>query len=294
MMMARDDERDDGEAMAGGRGGSRRTMMLGKTESQRLFESDGSGRSAGFVGGDGDGGSGGGGGARGKGGGGVVRAGRLRGGGRRGNSGGGGARDPPAGRGGPTFRPPLPTTNLDHSNRSAESELSGTSGAWNEGAGGGVGHTPDHRHRHHPPPPQSRGGGYPWKGAEDGGCGGGGGGANGDYYEDLQHLPPSSSLPPPPTQPPSSRRTMRLRRGQQLPSVQSQASYSTQSLREIYNDDDDDVDEALPVSPLRQLLDAINMSILPTSLRLSSLAQAVEFFDHRDNSLNRLRKKFIK
>lgn len=71
-----------------------------------------------------------------------------------------------------------------------------------------------------------------------------------------------------------------------MPSVRSQGSYSTQSLREIYNDDDDDVDEALPVSPLRQLLDAINMSILPTSLRLSSLAQAVEFFDHRDRAMH--------
>jgi hypothetical protein len=50
--------------------------------------------------------------------------------------------------------------------------------------------------------------------------------------------------------------------------------------------DDDDVDEVLPVSPLRQLLDAINMSILPTSLRLSSLAQAVEFFDHRDRAMH--------
>jgi hypothetical protein len=40
------------------------------------------------------------------------------------------------------------------------------------------------------------------------------------------------------------------------------------------------------VSPLRQLLDAINMSILPSSLRLSSLARAVEFFDHRDRSMH--------
>ena len=40
------------------------------------------------------------------------------------------------------------------------------------------------------------------------------------------------------------------------------------------------------VSPLRQLLDAINMSILPSSLRLSSLAMAVEFFDHRDRSMH--------
>jgi hypothetical protein len=45
-------------------------------------------------------------------------------------------------------------------------------------------------------------------------------------------------------------------------------------------------EEDLPPSPLRQLLDAINMSILPNSLRLSSLAQAVEFFDHRDRAMH--------
>ena len=45
-------------------------------------------------------------------------------------------------------------------------------------------------------------------------------------------------------------------------------------------------EEDLSVSPLRQLLDAINMSILLTSLRLSSLAQAVEFFDHRDRAMH--------
>lgn len=45
-------------------------------------------------------------------------------------------------------------------------------------------------------------------------------------------------------------------------------------------------EEEVPVSPLRQLLDAINMAILPTSLRLSSLAQAVEFFDHRDRAMH--------
>lgn len=45
-------------------------------------------------------------------------------------------------------------------------------------------------------------------------------------------------------------------------------------------------EEEVPVSPLRQLFDAINMSILPTSLRLSSLAQAVEFFDHRDRAMH--------
>lgn len=36
------------------------------------------------------------------------------------------------------------------------------------------------------------------------------------------------------------------------------------------------------VSPLRQLLDAVNMSILPHDLRLSSISQACGFFDHRD------------
>lgn len=45
-------------------------------------------------------------------------------------------------------------------------------------------------------------------------------------------------------------------------------------------------EEEVPLSPLRQLLDAINMAILPTSLRLSSLAQAVEFFDHRDRAMH--------
>jgi hypothetical protein len=45
-------------------------------------------------------------------------------------------------------------------------------------------------------------------------------------------------------------------------------------------------EEDLPPTPLRQLLDAINMSILPNTLRLSSLAQAVEFFDHRDRAMH--------
>ncbi|KAL7518573.1 hypothetical protein ACHAWX_003387 [Stephanocyclus meneghinianus] len=45
-------------------------------------------------------------------------------------------------------------------------------------------------------------------------------------------------------------------------------------------------DEDIPPSPLRQLLDAVNMSILPNTLRLSSLAQAVEFFDHRDRAMH--------
>ncbi|KAL7492550.1 hypothetical protein ACHAWT_001621 [Skeletonema menzelii] len=62
---------------------------------------------------------------------------------------------------------------------------------------------------------------------------------------------------------------------------------------EYYNDQEEDDDliidderESLPISPYRQLIDAINMSILPTSLRLSSLAQACEFFDHRDKSIH--------
>lgn len=57
---------------------------------------------------------------------------------------------------------------------------------------------------------------------------------------------------------------------------------STSYATDQYADEEDD----LPVSPLRQLLDAINMSILPASLRLSSLAQAVEFFDHRDRAMH--------
>mmetsp|Transcript_29512 Transcript_29512/g.41305 ORF Transcript_29512/g.41305 Transcript_29512/m.41305 type:complete len:680 (-) Transcript_29512:384-2423(-) len=40
--------------------------------------------------------------------------------------------------------------------------------------------------------------------------------------------------------------------------------------------------DATVVSPLRQLLDAVNMSILPHDLRLSSITQACGFFDHRD------------
>lgn len=57
-----------------------------------------------------------------------------------------------------------------------------------------------------------------------------------------------------------------------------------------YIDDDElmppEEEEELPISPYRQLLDAINMSILPSSLRLSSLAQACEFFDHRDRAIH--------
>ncbi len=49
---------------------------------------------------------------------------------------------------------------------------------------------------------------------------------------------------------------------------------------------EEDEEEDLPPSPLRQLLDAINMSILPSSLRLSSLSQALEFFDHRDRAMH--------
>lgn len=40
--------------------------------------------------------------------------------------------------------------------------------------------------------------------------------------------------------------------------------------------------EASVITPLRQLLDAVNMSILPHDLRLSSITQAAGFFDHRD------------
>lgn len=61
-------------------------------------------------------------------------------------------------------------------------------------------------------------------------------------------------------------------------------SGNQQSMRSFTHVEEEE--ENLPVSPLRQLLDAINMSILPTSLRLSSLAQAVEFFDHRERSMH--------
>ena len=40
------------------------------------------------------------------------------------------------------------------------------------------------------------------------------------------------------------------------------------------------------VSPVRQLLDVINMSILPSELRLISLTQAMEFLDHRDKNVH--------
>ncbi|KAL3808097.1 hypothetical protein ACHAXA_010809 [Cyclostephanos tholiformis] len=172
---------------------------------------------------------------------------------------------------GAKFRPP--PSSLDNSNRSAESELSGTTGVWNQRGGvGGPPHPPRH---HHHPPPQSRF-------LDD---------YQGDYYEDMQ-------VPPLPPQPPPRRKIQQKRengrgggrRGvfssvQQSPLAQSHGSLSTQSLREMYDDDDEDYD-VLPVSPLRQILDAINMSILPTSLRLSSLAQAVEFFDHRDRAMH--------
>jgi len=75
-----------------------------------------------------------------------------------------------------------------------------------------------------------------------------------------------------------------------------QSSHIIEEEDEFYMDDEDDIieeedliddgGEPLPISPYRQLIDAINMSILPTSLRLSSLAQACEFFDHRDKSIH--------
>ena len=70
------------------------------------------------------------------------------------------------------------------------------------------------------------------------------------------------------------------------PSTNMQLTHSgnQQSMRSFTHVEEEE--ENLPVSPLRQLLDAINMSILPTSLRLSSLAQAVEFFDHRERSMH--------
>lgn len=66
-------------------------------------------------------------------------------------------------------------------------------------------------------------------------------------------------------------------------SRQSSLEYQQDELEDDYDEEDDDLQ---PPSPLRQLLDAVNMSILPNTLRLSSLAQAVEFFDHRDRSMH--------
>ncbi|KAL9178326.1 hypothetical protein ACHAXT_001754 [Thalassiosira profunda] len=71
-------------------------------------------------------------------------------------------------------------------------------------------------------------------------------------------------------------------------SFMHQSGYSNQSARTLTTATDsglyEEEDEDLPVSPLRQLLDAVNMSVLPASLRLASLAQAVEFFDHRERA----------
>ena len=76
-------------------------------------------------------------------------------------------------------------------------------------------------------------------------------------------------------------------KGSNSNSSHNQSSYNQSSRRSGFSDEYfDEEEEDLPVSPLRQLLDAINMSILPTSLRLSSLAQAVEFFDHRDRAMH--------
>jgi hypothetical protein len=63
--------------------------------------------------------------------------------------------------------------------------------------------------------------------------------------------------------------------------LQQQSSSSRLDVPPIEEEEED-----LPPTPLRQLLDAINMSILPNTLRLSSLAQAVEFFDHRDRAMH--------
>jgi len=71
---------------------------------------------------------------------------------------------------------------------------------------------------------------------------------------------------------------------QSQPSSRGSSGYQQQSMNSFTSVEE--VEENLPVSPLRQLLDALNMSILPTSLRLSSLAQAVEFFDHRERSMH--------
>jgi hypothetical protein len=77
---------------------------------------------------------------------------------------------------------------------------------------------------------------------------------------------------------------------QQQPQRSSMRQIIYEGEEDDYIDDDEimppDEEEELPISPYRQLLDAINMSILPSSLRLSSLAQACEFFDHRDRAIH--------
>ena len=79
-------------------------------------------------------------------------------------------------------------------------------------------------------------------------------------------------------------------RGSMSHVIEEEDKYYMDELEEEEDDEeliDDNMDqEPLPISPYRQLIDAINMSILPTSLRLSSLAQACEFFDHRDKSIH--------
>ena len=81
-----------------------------------------------------------------------------------------------------------------------------------------------------------------------------------------------------------------VNQNQQQPQRSSMRQIIYEGEEDDYIDDDEimppDEEEELPISPYRQLLDAINMSILPSSLRLSSLAQACEFFDHRDRAIH--------
>ncbi|KAL3785845.1 hypothetical protein ACHAW5_000153 [Stephanodiscus triporus] len=236
-------------------------------------------------------------------GGGAGVGGRFRGGARRGVVGGGGGGDGDGGGG-----PPPPQSAggyyLDESYRSVESELSDRTGAWAGGAqaapGGGGGN--DGRSSGLPPPQSRRGGG-------------------GEEYHDERLVGVGAAAA---AAAPRGRRQQfqqqwqqQRRRGsgrssrggraaaqqqrQSARSVDRSHRWSgTQSLGEMYAEDNagmmmmmtgtgtggEEEEECLPVSPLRQLLDAINMSILPTSLRLSSLAQAVEFFDHRDRAMH--------
>jgi len=179
---------------------------------------------------------------------------------------------PGGGGEGPRFRPPVP---LDQSNRSQTSDLSDP--------------TQVGRPR---PPPQSRG---PPGQPHQGGYYQGGGESNFDSIpENGEYSVPAKRRAPRPDRrslmnsfsshaQDQSSRSFGYAHDQSSRSFgyahdQSSRSFGT----EVYQEEEED----LPVSPLRQLLDAINMSILPTSLRLSSLAQAVEFFDHRDRAMH--------
>jgi len=150
----------------------------------------------------------------------------------------------------PRFRPPIGSGGgggLDGSNRSGMSDRSGNDYSASP-QGGGM-----HRYSPHPPQQQQR---------------------------QLQHHQQQQ-------QHGGSMRQSHHSRQSHIIEEEDEYYMDNDDLDDIIEEDDlDDEGEPLPISPYRQLIDAINMSILPTSLRLSSLAQACEFFDHRDKSIH--------